>query len=643
VNAVVFNHGGDLLASAGWDGILRLWDPLTGKLLLSKEGGHFGLQFSRDDRLLGPTYSGSRREVWEVTRGGTECRVLSGPPDSGGIFGADFGLGGRLLACTGGDGVRLWDRDTNWEVAFLGIGGTDFVRFDPVNGSLLTAGTRRGLERWPVVSGPREGAAAAGDPLHLKIGPPQRLHPPSNRKCFDLSADGRRLVVSDWDRSQAFVLDPWGRAEKVVLHQPHLANVAISPDGRWVATSAWRGGPTGVVKVWDADTGVWLRDLEVGGDAQVAFSGNGRWLATGIGREFCLWRVGTWERGRVINAGGGHGELAFSPDGRVLAVARTSLLVQLLDPDTGAELASLAVPDPQGLASLRFSADGGLLVAGHDGSQECHVWDLRAIGRHLADLGLDQGWPSFRPAEPPSPRPLRVTVDLGPGPATPQQLVERWTTALRTNPQDVEAYHQRGHAYEKLGRTADAVADFTEALKRQPNNAHFLERRGQNHLRLRQYEPGIADLEKSLAIKPGQAEVCNNLAWIYITGPEKLRDPAKALALAERAVKLSPQQQIFLNTLGVVQYRNGQYAAAVEKLEKSLRSSKGAFDGFDLFFLAMCHARLGAPDKARDCFERAVKWCDGKKGLSAEHVQELTAFRAEAEAVLKGLKQAPEK
>ena len=82
---------------------------------------------------------------------------------------------------------------------------------------------------------------------------------------------------------------------------------------------------------------------------------------------------------------------------------------------------------------------------------------------------------------------------------------------------------------------------------------------------------------------------------------------------------------------GVVQYRNGLCKEAAATLEKS----NGQFDAFDLFFLAMCHHRLGNPVKARDGYTRAVKWWREQKDLSAPHAEELKAFQAEAEALLR--------
>jgi tetratricopeptide (TPR) repeat protein len=125
------------------------------------------------------------------------------------------------------------------------------------------------------------------------------------------------------------------------------------------------------------------------------------------------------------------------------------------------------------------------------------------------------------------------------------------------------------------------------------------------------------------------------LAWELATGPAALRDPKQALALAQKTVALAPDTAIYLNTLGVAQYRAGQYAEAIATLEKSLAASKGESDAFDLFFLAMARFKLGQVAQARADFDRAIQWRRDHPNLRQPGwSEELAAFQAEAEAVL---------
>jgi serine/threonine protein kinase len=125
----------------------------------------------------------------------------------------------------------------------------------------------------------------------------------------------------------------------------------------------------------------------------------------------------------------------------------------------------------------------------------------------------------------------------------------------------------------------------------------------------------------------------NNQAWSLLTGPPDRRDPVRALQLIRQALQEEPDKPSFWNTLGVALYRNGQYKEAVASLNNSV--GKGQSDAYNLFFLAMCHARLGDEVKAKECFDQAVKWMEMHKDLNPERVGELKAFRAETETVLR--------
>jgi tetratricopeptide (TPR) repeat protein len=277
------------------------------------------------------------------------------------------------------------------------------------------------------------------------------------------------------------------------------------------------------------------------------------------------------------------------------------------------------------------------------------VWDLRAVRRQLAAMGLDWEMPPYPPEADAGQGPLTLEVE-GPVPGassgSPREALQArlalYSLAAELAPYHPEPYHQRGHVFAQLGRPREAVADFTAALHWRPPGQprlllHLHAARAASLWRRKEYARARDDLRRAVALDGANLAACNDLAWLDVAGPESLRDPQEALPLAERAVAARPDDWRYLRTLGVVYHRLGEQEKAAVALERSLRQG-GEAAGANGFFLAMCHWRLGDPAQARDCYGRAARWLQEQREKASPDWtvwgERLRTFQAEAEGVL---------
>jgi len=198
--------------------------------------------------------------------------------------------------------------------------------------------------------------------------------------------------------------------KNLALTHPQVVACILSPDGRWAVTWA---RPDNNAKVWDTADGkvVWEPPA---GEIFAFFTQDSCWLVTSPPGDAPLrfWQLGSWRPGPILPK---HTRpqvpLMPSPDGKVLLPWEAGP-PRLLHAATGKELAVLEAPHDNGYTMGRFSPDGTRLAVA-TGNHTIHVWDLRAIRRGLAEIGLDWDQPEYPPAEPQAATPLTVIVDPG--------------------------------------------------------------------------------------------------------------------------------------------------------------------------------------------------------------------------------------
>ncbi len=375
-----FNHRGDRLVSHDWSGLLRLWDVNSGGQLLALPANGTCIQFSPDDGKLAFNASPPKACLFRC-RSGNEFRKLThrSPYRNFGFSRfVQLSQNGQLLAVASDSGLVVIDLISSRDLCTIPE-QIDPLMFANADRELWTS-SAEGLKSWPIQGEP-EGSA------RLRIGPPHLISAVSTYAPWGLSPDAT-LVAAPLYGEGALLLNRKTGGQFRLGPQRDVRSCSVSPDGAWVALGSWGAGPEPGAKVWNSRTGEHVISLPVLGLCEVGFSPDGRWLMTTGGRPR-LWHVGSWDEGPSLGEFGG-GYFAFTADGTIVALSDVRPgTIRLMAPDTGAQIARLAGPEPSRLLPMCFSADSGLLITYGSESRAIHLFDVRAIRAQLKELDLD--------------------------------------------------------------------------------------------------------------------------------------------------------------------------------------------------------------------------------------------------------------
>jgi WD40 repeat protein len=407
VTTVVFMPDGKTLATAAKDTSIILWDVSSGNQIrtigggLEMVGGNpydiMDVAVSPDGKTLASTFGANSLTLWDPMTG----QALHSLVDNLASFGSlAFSPDGKTLAVAPGY-AALWLIDVNTGKktrTFTGNQSLSSIHFSP-DGQTLAVVVNLGTVE---VLDAHSGKVIRAPEGH--IGPVSALA---------LSADGKALVAAYGvygEGKRTFIAY---NISDGVSHDLGPSSCyppfALSPDGRTVASKCLpQGSNNNEVGLIEVDGGsppriLTAQPFETGVDlGALAFSPDGRTLALGMDQDY----IGAPQIRFLSVAGGGSrnsqapwtipvASLAFSPDGKWLAQGPVQMVqseggppvetkVSVWDVATAKEILGLA-GYKDSVVSLVFSPDGKTLATGSNEDGRIRIWALPG-GQEIHDL-----------------------------------------------------------------------------------------------------------------------------------------------------------------------------------------------------------------------------------------------------------------
>jgi WD40 repeat protein len=375
--SAAFSPDGQIIASAGNDGAVSLWDSKgnpIGKTFRSHRSKVRSVAFSPDGQYI--VSGGDNGTVGLSDKQGNPIGKTF-QSHQGIVQSVAFSPDGQYIASGGGNGtVGLWDLKGNpIGKTFLGHRGiVQSVAFSPDGQYIVSGSADNTIRLWDKQGNP--------------IGKPFQGHHPQKRCCsvfsVAFSPDGKMIASGSADNT----IRLWDLKGNVIGkpftgNEDYVRSVTFSPDGKYILS----GSDDKTIRLWD------LKGNQIGQPLigheyyiySVAFSPDGKYIVSSSeDGTVRLWNKADFLRDPSLV---GHQSkvlsIAISPDGQYIASGSADLTIRLWDKH-GDPVAMPLVGHRGDINSVAFSPDGQYIVSG-SADKTIRLWDKQGnpIGKPL--------------------------------------------------------------------------------------------------------------------------------------------------------------------------------------------------------------------------------------------------------------------
>jgi WD40 repeat protein/Flp pilus assembly protein TadD len=619
VSALAFAPEGQLLASGSWDNTVKLWDlasPQEWTPLDRNSGSFMDVMFSPDGKWL-LTEDNRLAKVWEARtlalRASYPAREVTDwvSKDNSFWFGKHSTLYRRKI--TGGF-FKLWKiaPGPRKQIYSIPVGDTDRCL---VSGDMRYVATATRIPRpeihlrsWSTKTRRVHANLAMG----LERGAGQLPSGPGHVRAWGFTPDSKRLVAMDWHHN----LKVWdvasGRTQAGRWCPSGGSHLAFSPNGKLLAG----GCDDGNILLWttaDLREQAVFKGRHFVNATDITFSPDGQFLVSGDrDGHILLWDLKTREE-RLLLQGEREpiGSLEFAPNRSALAVGQFGGAILF----RGASEAEVRAPE-----QVKPTSSAAQTLQWHrreaDIAVDAKQWFAAAFHfTHILNRQPDD-WQAWLDRG-------KARFELG----ELDKALGDFSQAITLHPEVASTWHGRAEIHARLSQWSKAAADFTETVKREASRPSAWQALALVRLALNDpagYRQSCAGLLAGLGTKSPEADLARQAAWTCALGPSATKDFSTVLKLAQLGIAKDMQSYTSLRVLGAVQYRAGKFAEAAATLEKAARLQPVAPATWLL--LAMTRHRLGQANEAKRWLDQAMKLLDQAAGKQAGGDAALRSF-----------------